>query len=294
MARERFDFFSDADGVALKGYHWASNDAVGAVLISHGLGEHCLRYEPFAAFLNGARFDVFAFDQRGHGPAAEATNTLGDFGVASWTGLVADLAQACNHIRTKCPNVPLFLFAHSMGSLAAQVFLPDNSNLIDGVILSGSADAGAIAQLTLDAAETDDSAGSSFSAFNTAFEPARTAFDWLSRDDAQVDAYVADPLCGFEATNESSATMMSSGLALNDPATFARIRNDLPVYIFSGDQDPIHGGGFLFDSLVEKFKSAGFRGLESKLYPGGRHEMLNETNRAEVMADILAWLANRL
>lgn len=283
VGQEAFQFASAADGTTVMGRAWRADGASASVLLAHGMGEHCLRYERFATALNEVGISVYAYDHRGHGRTSP--DALGDFGAAGWSGLVSDLGQGLGVARGQNPDVPLFLFGHCMGSFAAQSYLPEGSQKIDGVILSGSADFSVLAQFLAAAPEA-----ATLTAFNAAFEPARTPFDWLSRDTAEVDKYIDDPLCGFDPSEASAASMLEGGLALVDPDRWSSIRSDLPVYLFVGDKDPVNADLALFHSLVEKFQKAGVASLETKVYPQGRHEMLNETNRDEVTADIVSWL----
>ena len=282
MAREKFEFTSDADGFVLNGSHWPCCSAEMVVLMAHGMGEHHLRYDRLAQRLGDASIAAYAYDHRGHGAGAQI---LGDFGEAGWSALVDDIATALRVLRERHTGLPVLLFAHSMGSMAAQCLLPKHSDLIDGVILSGSCDFSMVAQFAAAAPEP-----MSLETFNAAFEPARTPFDWLSRDENEVDKYIADPFCGFSANERSAQSMMKSGLELVDPTLWAAIRDDLPVLIMSGEKDPLHGNGALLDSLVAKFHDAGLTQLQKKIYPDARHEMLNEINRDEVMEDIVSWL----
>ena len=126
-----------------------------------------------------------------------------------------------------------------------------------------------------------------FGDFNKPFKPARTEFDWLSRDPAEVDAYVADPLCGFPFTNQLAIDLLDALPGVAAPERLARIRKDLPIYVFSGERDPV---GSNIQGLIEALKAAGFTRLTTRIYPGARHETLNETNRDEVMRDLIAWL----
>ncbi|MET0577354.1 MAG: alpha/beta hydrolase, partial [Ilumatobacteraceae bacterium] len=140
------------------------------------------------------------------------------------------------------------------------------------------------------AAGIDTTQPADLSAFNAAFEPARTDYDWLSRDEAEVDLYVADPDCGFGVDAAGTADMMSGAAALGDPERLAGIRNDLPIYVFSGDADPLAGGGALIEMVADRYRAAGVEDVTVRLYPGARHETLNETNRNEVTADLVDWL----
>jgi alpha-beta hydrolase superfamily lysophospholipase len=155
----------------------------------------------------------------------------------------------------------------------------DHSKAIDGLVLSGTA---AFGDRTGPPRRLDE--------VRVAGEEPRTPFDWLSRDPAQVDAYMADPLCGFSRKPNSADSFVRVSARLRDPAEIAKIRKDLPIYIFVGDQDPINEHLALLKPLVDRYREAGIDDLTVKVYPGGRHEMLNEINRDEVVADLIAWL----
>ncbi|MGC2445503.1 serine aminopeptidase domain-containing protein, partial [Candidatus Binatus sp.] len=136
----------------------------------------------------------------------------------------------------------------------------------------------------------DPSADADLTAFNRGFEPARTQHDWLSRDPAAVDAYEADPLCGFGVNKKAMQTMAASMVRLIDPAAIGQIRKDLPIYIFAGDKDPINHNLESLKPVAERYRAAGIANVTEKYYAEGRHEMLNETNRDEVMRDLVSWL----
>lgn len=125
--------------------------------------------------------------------------------------------------------------------------------------------------------------------FNAPFQPPRTDYDWLSRDESEVDAYVADPLCGFGIDPANTKAMFAGARRLADPEAVGGMREDLPMYLAVGEQDPVNGNLALFDVLVQRYRDAGIKDLTVKVYPGARHEILNETNRAEVVAELLAW-----
>ncbi|HLI78449.1 MAG TPA: alpha/beta hydrolase, partial [Candidatus Binataceae bacterium] len=183
-------------------------------------------------------------------------------------------------------GLPLVLLGHSMGSFAAQSYLLEHSDLITAAVLSGSA--------AVDLLQMDSSGDADLTAINGAFEPARTPFDWLSRDAAEVDKYIADPLCGFGVIASSMATMAAASARIVDPAQLARIRKDLPIYIMAGDKDPINHDLKWLRPLAQRYRAAGIGGVTEKYYPDGRHEMFNETNRAEVYRDLLAWMRGAL
>jgi alpha-beta hydrolase superfamily lysophospholipase len=281
MTREDFSFTSN-DGLEIAYYRWrAPGRAAGIVQIAHGMGEHALRYARLAAFLNDAGWHVYVNDHRGHGRTAPSREALGDFGVGGWNGLVADMVTLTRFARTREGRQPVVLLGHSMGSFAAQQYILDNSEQIAAVALSGSA--------SMDKLSIDPSKEADLTAFNQGFE-ARTPYDWLSRDHAAVDAYVADPLCGFGVNKRSMQGMAESAKRLSDPKEIARIRSNLPIYIMAGDKDPINHSLDWLKPLAERYRAAGITDVTEKYYPDGRHEMFNETNRDEVMNDLLAWM----
>jgi alpha-beta hydrolase superfamily lysophospholipase len=282
MNCEKFSFTS-SDGLDITCYRWTpSGPSAGIVQIAHGMGDHALRYDYTAAFLSAAGFEVYANDHRGHGRTARSPQSFGDFGPGGWDALVADVVTLTRIARSSQPGLPVILVGHSMGSFAVQQYLLDHSQLVAGAVLAGSA--------ALDKLRIDPSKAADLTAFNRAFEPARTPYDWLSRDPAAVDAYEADPLCGFGINKTAMQTMAASAPRLVDPAALAQIRKDLPIYIFAGDKDPINHGLEWLTPVAERYRAAGIANVSEKYYPEGRHEMLNETNRDEVMRDLVTWL----
>jgi alpha-beta hydrolase superfamily lysophospholipase len=286
MRRDDFSFNSE-DGLEIAYYRWrAPGKAVAIVQIAHGMGEHSLRYAHVAEFLNQNGFHVYANDHRGHGRTAKGRESLGDFGSGGWNGLVADMVTLTRMARTREGRLPVVLLGHSMGSFAAQQYVLDHSALIAGLVLSGSA---AVDKLAIDPSQDAD-----LTVFNRAFEPARTQHDWLSRDPAAVDTYEADPLCGFGINKTAMPTMAAGASRLVDPAALAQIRKDLPIYIFAGDKDPINHGLEWLRPVAERYRAAGIANVSEKYYPKGRHEMLNETNRDEVMRNLASWLSKTI
>lgn len=286
MRAKTSSFASAADGTEIATYAWAdvAGQADGVVQIAHGLAEHGERYARFAKALNAAGFLVHAVDHRGHGRTANGR--LGEFGPAGFDGLIADVAQFGAALRAQHGRLPLFLFGHSMGSFAAQAAMLDHASTWSGVVLSGST---ALDALAAAMAQAPAGAPTGLAAFNAGFEH-RTGYEWLSRDDAEVDAYVADPWCGWDIPDDVIPSLFAPASRLADPALLAGIRRDLPILIASGDADPLAGGGALIRLLGQRYREAGIADVTVTLYPAGRHEILNETNRAEVTSDIVAWL----
>ncbi len=282
----RSSFLSAADGTRIVTYAWTdvAGPPAGVVQIAHGLAEHGERYDRFAKALNAAGYLVHAVDHRGHG--ATANGRLGDFGAAGFAGLIADVAQFGAALRALHGGLPLFLFGHSMGSFAAQAAMLDHASTWSGVVLSGST---ALDMLAAGMANAPADAPKGLAAFNAGFEH-RTGYEWLSRDPAEVDAYVADPWCGWDAPDDVIPSLFAPAPRLADPALLAGIRSELPILITSGDADPLAGGGSLVQLLGQRYREAGVSDVTVTLYPGARHEILNETNRDEVTADIVGWL----
>ena len=278
--------YKSADGTQIVAYKWEPEDDRGpraAVQLTHGMGEHALRYGHVAQALNDDRFVVYAQDHRGHGASADP-DTYGDLGEGGWTALVEDIGLLSAKIRADHPDLPLILLGHSMGSWAVQQYVLDHSADVDGVVLTGTA-AIDLLEPALDLDQPLDLTG-----FNAPFQPARTDFDWLSRDDAVVDAYIADPACGFGIDVGSAKALFAGARRLADPAQVAAIRSDLPVYIAVGEADPVNGGLALLTPLTDRYQAAGLADLTVRIYPGARHEILNETNRDEVIAALNSWL----
>jgi alpha-beta hydrolase superfamily lysophospholipase len=285
MGREDLSFVSSCDRLRIVYYRWPAVAATRAVVqIAHGLGEHALRYAHVAAFLNDAGFTVYANDHRGHGRTAESPDSYGDFGNSGWDAVVADAVEFTRIIKRREPGLPVFLLGHSMGSFVAQQYILDDSALIAGCVLSGSAAPDLIAHLV------EEVGASGLEALNTPFEPARTPFDWLSRDQAAVDAYVADPACGFNMSERARESTKNAWERASDGEQLKRIRSDLPIYILAGDADPVNQNLEALKPVAQRYRAAGVADVTERYYAGGRHEMFNEINRDEVMQDLLVWL----
>jgi len=275
-----------SDGFPVQAYRWDPTGPVrGVVQITHGMGEHALRYGHLAGTLTAAGFVVYAQDHRGHG----ATGTPGGgeqgaIGAEGWGALVDDVDRLVAHARGEHPGVPLVLLGHSMGSFAVQQYLLDHSEDVDAAVLTGTA----VLDLLEPALDLD--ADPDLSAFNAPFAPGRTDYDWLSRDDAQVDKYVADANCGFGLDKEAFRAMFAAARPIADSERMAAIRSDLPVYVAVGDQDPVNGQLALAHPLLDRYRAAGLTDVTFSAYEGARHEVFNETNRDEVEADLMAWL----
>lgn len=277
--------FRSRDGLDLVAYRWApAGPPRGIAQLTHGMGEHVLRYDGVAAALAAAGFLVVGQDHRGHGASIAPGAEPGALGTEGWGELVHDIHLLAATMRAENPGLPLVLVAHSMGSFAAQQYLLDHSDEVSAVALTGTA----AIDLLEPALDLDQPM--KLEMFNAPFAPARTDFDWLSRDEAQVDLYVADPKCGFGLDIPAAKAMFVAAREVADPARMAGVRSDLPLYIAVGEHDPANGQLALVHALVERYRAAGLADVTLKTYPEARHEVFNETNRAEVVGDLLAWL----
>jgi alpha-beta hydrolase superfamily lysophospholipase len=278
---DKRQFKSAVDGLAITHYVWRAPTPAAVVVISHGAAEHALRYDRFARALNTANFEVWAADQRGHG-ASPGPQGLDDFGAGGWDGLVADIGQTVARARDTYTGLPIVLFGHSMGAAACRQFAPQGSDAIDALVLSGTG------------VREPQKPGEPPPNWNAAFEPARTVYEWLSRDEAEVDKYIADPLCGFEKQQVKFTGSRANLAVLADPAQHRKIRPDLPVLFVAGDADPINRRLEGLHLLERWWRDAGVRQIDKLYYSNGRHEMLNETNRDEVTRDIVSWMRKTL
>jgi alpha-beta hydrolase superfamily lysophospholipase len=279
----RVDFPSGEVVVAV--YRWdPEGEPRGIAQITHGMGEHALRYAGVADALTGRGYVVYAQDHRGHGSSVASDDELGAIGADGWTELVADIGRLGDLARRAHPGLPLVLIGHSMGSFAAQQYVLDHSRDIDALVLTGTA-AIDLLEPALDLDKPID-----LSDFNAPFAPARTDYDWLSRDEAQVDRYIADPRCGFGLDTAGGKQMFVAAREVADPARLGGIRKDLPVHISVGEQDPVTGGGALVTALVDRLEGAGLDDVTLVTWPAARHEVFNEVNRDEVITEMLQWI----
>ncbi len=277
-----------ADGLQIACARWSDDRPVrGIVQIAHGMGEHMGRYLELIELMVEAGMIVYGNDHRGHGRTAASSSDLGNVGEGGFNLLVEDMVQLSQVARNEHPREPLILLGHCMGSFAAQRYIRDHSELIEGLVLSGSG--------TLDGLQLlARSAFSGENLLNARFARPRTPFDWLSRDEAIVDAFMNDPLCFKDLKSAAEEYLLSAASELADADRLRGIRYDLPIYLFSGSEDPVGQQLEGVRVLLDRYREAGVFDLSHHFYHGGRHEMLNETNREEVRTNLMLWISEVL
>lgn len=294
---------SAPDGHNIEAYSWTVENPTAWIHILHGMSEHVLRYDEFAKQLNHAGFNVLAHNHRGHGTST--TTTLGSYAPEhGWDKVLNDIDLVRNEI---CQSkLPYIIFAHSMGSFIAQSYLVRQPQGIHALILSGSnfqapwlSKAG-LAVASLEKLRIGENHTSklmqflSFGSFNNAFKPNRTEYDWLSRDEKQVDQYIQDPLCGFACQIGLWQDLLKAMAELYTQKSLQRIQKNLPIFILGGDKDPVGQMGKGLVTLKKTYEQLGQKDIQLKLYKDGRHEMLNEINRQEVYQDVITWVSSKL
>ncbi|GIP05123.1 alpha/beta hydrolase [Paenibacillus lautus] len=284
-------------------YEWlpGPDDPIRAIVqIAHGMCETGKRYEELAELLTEHGYAVYCNDHRGHGLTAGLTH-LGDAGDDGFEGMIEDQLLLASELKKRHASVPHYLMGHSMGSFLTQKIICSDGELFDGFILSGTNGPQGLLTfgMSLAAAQMRLQGNTHrslmlnalvFGPYNKGFGPIRTPFDWLSRDEAEVDKYINDPYCGKVCTARFFRDFFKLLSQIHQPQLMKCLPKDKPVYIFSGEDDPVGHRGKGVRRLIELYRKHGVQDLEYRLYPGGRHEMLHETNRAEVAADVLDWL----
>lgn len=302
LVMESLDFaLQTEDGASLHVSGWGVEGPKAIVQVLHGMAEHGARYARLAEAFARAGYTTYAHDHRGHGRSISEGSPPGHIADSdSWNRMAADAHAVNREIAGRHPGLPIIVFGHSMGSFLLQQLLYEHPDDMVAAALTGS-NGRPPATVTvgkllarIERARLGRRSPSpiiqslSFGAYNRAFAPARTDFDWLSRDPDEVDRYIADPLCGFAVSTQTWFDKLNALCRIANPDNVARVPKELPLYIFAGDQDPVGERGAGMRRLHGAYRRAGVRDVRLELYPGGRHEMLNETNRHEVMANLIA------
>lgn len=295
--------FTAKDGAEIYAVKWAAEKPKAIVQIIHGMAEHISRYDEFAQFLNTRGFVVAGEDHRGHGKTAGTIENAGYFADSDgWNKVIKDNLQLSRKLKSEYPGIPFYLFGHSMGSCLSREILAESPEGIDKAILSGCADfkKSEIILLSLIAriqkffltgkAKAKLLDKMSFSSMNNQFKPGRTGFEWLSRDEAKVDEYLADPFCGFVASIGMYLDFASGLSYLQNPEHLKKTPEDLPILFFSGSEDPVGGNTKLVSNIHKRYIDSGHTKAELIFNKGGHHESLNESNSAEVYRILADWL----
>lgn len=277
----------------------------GVLQISHGMCEHIGRYQDFALFLAQNGFVVYAHDHLGHGQSVQSEGELGFFGEdGGWNYLVEDLHQMTKIAKCEYPFHKFFLLGHSMGSFIARLYFMKYGSQLDGLILSGTSGGNKMLNIGLAFTDmqirlkgpkhrSDTIQKMMFGSYNRRYQEVRTESDWISRDTSVVDAYRSDPLCTFTFTNAAFKDLLTMLKMVSDERWAFSVPKDVPIYLISGDMDPVGGFGAGVKRVHDRLLEAGVGEVKIKLYPEGRHEMLNETNRTEVYYDLLNWFLEK-
>ena len=307
MVTKEFTYLSANGTTNIHAVEWLPEGEVKAILqISHGVAEYILRYAPFAEFLTEQGFAVVGHDHLGHGDSIGTGDTPLYFGgKGSWDFVVEDIEKRRRLAREQFPNLPYFLLGHSMGSFLARTYLIRHPGQVDGAVIMGTGQMGtALVQggllvAALESARIGADKASplvdklAFGAYNKPFAPNRTSHDWLSADEENVDAYLAHPQCGGMPTAGLFREMLHGIAFITRQSNVEKMDKNTPILLISGGMDPVGDLGRGVQRAYESFQRAGIGDISIKIYPGLRHEILNEGCREEVYQDIFAWLATK-
>ena len=297
--------YTDHTNLEITYYKWAAGGTPKAVVqMVHGMGEHALRYDHVAQTLNAAGYLVYAEDHRGHGKTSEVTG-VGLLGSDGWQGTVENLKELHDIIKKENPALPVFLLGHSWGSFMSQNFIQNWGSELKGVILSGTggkqATLGVLIMLAKRINKKSGPAGItplmqklSVEPLNKPFQPSKTSHDWLSRDEAVVQTFLDDPLCGAPMPNGYWLEFALGLKHIWTKANEAKIPKDLPIFMITGELDPVNVQTKTFMILVKRYQKLGIKDLTYKIYDGARHEVLNELQKDDVKQDIVNFLDSHL
>lgn len=301
------DTFTTKDGVNLATYFWECENPKGIIHIVHGMSEHAGRYDEFALKMNQFGYLVFASDIRGHGKTAGAIDKVGELAMQDgWKKVIGDVWELTKMLDVKYPKLPLVLFAHSMGSFIVRELSFSNPPEVNAYIYSGTAGHPGLlgtvglklAKLNVKLMGKKNRTGMMtqlvFGDNNKRIENKRTIKDWLSKDEAIVDAYINDPYCMQIFTSQFYTDLLTGILYVNETINIRKMNPNKPILLFAGDMDPVGDYGAGPTEVFGKFKKAGVKDVTLKIYKGGRHEMINETNREEVYGMIIEWLDSKI
>ena len=303
----RTDFWYDSKGAGkIHGCRWAPEGEIrGVVQILHGIAEFVERYDDFAIFLTSQGFLVVAEDHMGHGQSINGEGIQGYFH-GGWFTAIEDSMQLMADTRAEFPDLPYILFGHSMGSFMARTILckyPDcglTAAVICGTGWQPAFALPALIKVVEGICKKDETKPNEmlqqmvFGSYNKKVEHPRTPFDWLTRDAKIVDEYIAHPLCGFTASAGLLREMLKGIYFIEQKQNLKNMNKKLPVFFIAGGDDPVGPYGKGVYTAAEEFKKAGMEDVSVRIYPMGRHEILNEINRKDVYEDVLRWIEKKL
>lgn len=291
-------------------YKWNNTKKLplkGIIQIAHGVGEHAGRYHSIAKVLQKEGYVIYANDHRIHGQSVETKEDLGFYnGDNYFEDAISDMRQLTEIIKGEHPNKKIILFGHSMGSLLSREYVTKYGDDLEALILSGTASfmkglgsiglfSGKIISKFRGKHRSNEILKSLFfTQFNKKFKPNRTKVDWISSDENQVDLFEADPYRIEDFSLSVFLDILKGSKKINEKTTFKSTPKSLPIFIFSGDKDPVGEMGKGVKRVAKNYKRAGIKDITLKLYKDGRHEMLNEVNKKEVEQDIVYWINKRI
>ncbi|HGM3508595.1 TPA: lysophospholipase [Clostridioides difficile] len=301
--------FKGEEGLDIYTYKWEDENIKSpkaVVQIAHGMAETAQRYETFAKELTKNGYIVYINDHRGHGKTAKTIENVGYLAEKEgFRCLVEDMYTLTNIIKKENDKLPIYLFGHSMGSFASQRYIMDYSDNLSGLILCGSNGKQGIilnfAQMIINREIKKHGRRSRSNKINDLIFGGKIIkrnknikFDWLSRDREQVEKYINDPFCGVVCSCGFFYDLVQGLKEIEDKQNLKKIPLDIPIYIISGDKDPIGKNGKGVLRLRDRYMKLGVKDVSCKLYKDGRHELLNEINKQEVFEDIICWLNNKI
>ena len=282
---------------------WPVENPRGVVQIVHGMIEHIDRYEGFIRKLNKEGYIVVGDDHMGHGKSASGKKNFGIF-TGDWMDLVEDIGDLQRQTAAKYPNLPYIMLGHSMGSFAVRTYASLYGDMIDGLIVMGTGHVPLVASRfgLLVSAIIGSLKGekyrskylhkASLGSYNDRIENKRTISDWLTRDDSVVDSYLSDRYCRFIPSVSMYRAIFEGVDYVARRKNIGKMPKDLPILLISGQEDPVGDYGKGVDKFYSILEDLGFKRVTKKIYPGCRHEILNELNREEVIKYIFNWIVN--
>lgn len=303
MFRE-FEFLSADGKTGIHVREYVPQEEIkGVVQIAHGVAEHSERYDEFMRFLAENGYAVAANDHLGHGKSVAGEEKRGFFTEEDgWKTVVRDIKRLHDLQKEKYPGKFTVLFGHSMGSFLSRTYVIDHPDDFDAAIFCGTGQPGSLLTKIGSAlaerecrkngpdSHSEKLQNVAFGGYNKAFQPVRTEYDWLSRREENVDAYMADPFCGGVSSAGLFRDMMAGIRYLSDKKNIAKMKKSMPIFLISGSMDPVGDYGKGVQKAFLNYQKAGLTNVCMHLYPDDRHEILNEANRKEVFADILQWI----